>query len=60
MAYKVHRLDINIEKDQLKLEHFLNELSGEVVSIVPHTPKISLLAIYGFNKTNFVLIIEKI
>ena len=28
MNYKVHRLDINLEKDQLTLERFLNKDFG--------------------------------
>ncbi|KYK37459.1 MAG: hypothetical protein AYK18_18290, partial [Theionarchaea archaeon DG-70] len=40
--YRVHRLDIKMEKDQEKLEQFLNDMKGEVVSIIPHvTPKFS-------------------
>ena len=48
MKYKVHRMEINLEKDQEKLEQFLNNLRGEVVSIIPNiaktivTPRISL------------------
>jgi len=36
MKYRVHRFDINMTKDQNKLEKFLNELEGEVVSIFPN------------------------
>ncbi len=61
MKYKVHRMEINMEKDQAKLEQFLNELHGEVVSIIPNIAKTTLFQIYGATrKINFILIVEKI
>ena len=61
MKYKVHRLEIKMENDQNKLEQFLNNLEGEVVSIIPNIKKISLAQIYGITaKIDFLLIIEKI
>jgi len=61
MKYKVHRMEINLEKDQAKLEQFLNELHGEVVSIIPNIAKTTLFQIYGATrKINFILIVEKI
>ncbi|MFC1917541.1 hypothetical protein ACFLXH_02695 [Chloroflexota bacterium] len=60
MKYKVHRMEINLEKDQDKLEQFLNSLRGEVISIIPNIAKTTLFQIYGVTrKINFVLIIEK-
>jgi len=60
MRYKVHRLDINLEKDKSILENFLNQLSGEVVSIIPNIAKTTLLQIYGVTrKIDFVMIVEK-
>ena len=61
MKYKVHRLDINMDKDQVKLERFLNNLKGEVISIVPNIAKTSLAQIYGVTrKVDFLLIVEKL
>lgn len=61
MKYKVHRLEIKMESDQSKLEKFLNNLEGEVVSIIPNNKKVSLFQIYGVTrKIDFLLIIEKI
>ena len=61
MRYKVHRLEIDMEKDQERLENFLNDLKGEVVSIIPHIAKTTLFQIYGVTrKINFVLIVERI
>ena len=61
MKYRVHRMEINLEKDQDKLEQFLNNLHGEVVSIIPNIAKTTLFEIYGLTrKIDFVLIVEKI
>ena len=61
MKYKVHHLEINMERDGRLLEDYLNRLKGEVVSIIPHVAKTSLFQIYGLTrKVNFVLIVEKV
>ena len=61
MNYKVHKLEINMEKDQNKLEEYLNTLQGEVISIIPNNRKMSLLQIYGVtSKVDFLLIVEKV
>ena len=36
MKYRVHRFEIDLTKDQSKLEQFLNALEGEVVTIIPN------------------------
>lgn len=60
MKYKVHHFEINMVQDQSRLQHFLNSLKGEVVSIVPNVAKTTLFQIYGITrKVNFLLIIEK-
>ena len=61
MKYKVHRMEIDLEKDQERLENFLNNLKGEVVSIIPNVAKTTLFQIYGVaRKINFILIVERI
>ena len=35
MKYRVHRVDIKMRTDQAKFEQFLNNLEGEVVSVIP-------------------------
>ena len=53
-------MEINLEKDQAKLEQFLNELQGEVVSIIANMAKTTLFQIYGVTrKIDFILIVEK-
>ena len=59
MKYRVHRLDVDLKKDQMKLEQFLNNLDGEVVAIVPDVnPKFTAGGMGA--KVDFLLIIEKI
>ncbi len=60
MSYRVHRFDVDMERDQDKLEAFLNDLEGEVISIVPNIKRTTLAQIYGASrKVDFLLIIEK-
>ncbi len=59
MKYKVHRFDIDMSKDQSKIEQYLNNLAGEVITIIPSVePKFTGGGMGA--KTNFLLIIEKI
>jgi hypothetical protein len=61
MSYKVHRLDVVMEKDSEKLETFLNGLRGEVVAIIPNIKKTTLAQIYGATrKVDFLLIVERV
>lgn len=57
MKYKVHRLKINPTKEPERLEQFLNNLKGEVISIIPDVK--TLFLFYGAKVTS-ILIIEKI
>ena len=58
MKYRVHRFEIDMTKDQSNLEQFLNNLAGEVVSIIPSVdPKFTPGGMGA--KVNFLLIIEK-
>ena len=59
MKYKVHRFDIDMDKDQARLEQFLNNLEGEVVTIIPNVkPTFQLMGATA--KVNFLLIVEKL
>ena len=57
MKYKVHRFDLNMSKDQMNLERFLNMLEGEVISIIPNVTYIPVLLA---SKVNFLFIVEKV
>ena len=61
MKYKVHRFDIKMDEDQERLEQFLNNLKGDVVSITPNIAKTSIFQIYGVTrKIDFLYIVEKL
>ena len=57
MKYRVHKLNIKLAKESDRLENFLNNLSGEVISIIPNPEPFFLF--YGA-KVSSILIIEKI
>ena len=59
MKYRVHHLDVNKETVQEKLERFLNQLEGDVQSIVPYvSPKFQGMG--ATSKVDFLLIVEKV
>lgn len=59
MKYRVHRLEIRMNKEQDKLEQFLNNLKGEVISIVPNV-KPTFQGMGATAKVDFLLIVEKL
>ena len=59
MKYRIHRFQINMKEDQIKLEQFLNSIEGDVVSIIPNvTPALFILG--GAAKIDFLMIVEKV
>jgi hypothetical protein len=59
MKYRVHRLDIKMEKEHSKLEQFLNNLRGEVISIIANVrPKFQGMGATA--KVDFLLIVERL
>ena len=59
MRYDVHRFDIDMEKDQQRLNQFLNGLKGEVVSIIPNV-KPTFKPMGATATIDFLLIVEKL
>lgn len=59
MKYKVHRFDLNMKADKDRLEHFLNSLEGDIVSIVPNV-KPTFKGMGATAEVDFLLIVEKI
>ena len=58
MNYRVHRFDMDMTKDQIKLQQLLNNLKGEAVAIIPNVnPKFTPGGMGA--KVNFLLIVEK-
>jgi hypothetical protein len=61
MKYKVHKFEIHMENDPFELERFLNNLKGELVSVIPNVARTTLLQIYGGSrKIDFLLVVEKV
>ena len=59
MNYRVHYLKVKKDKVQYMLENFLNQLEGEVLSIVPYvTPTFQGMGATA--KVDFLLIVEKV
>jgi hypothetical protein len=59
MRYRVHRLEVGPRSAQATLEAFLNQLTGEVVAVVPYTLP-TFRAMGATSKTAFLLIIERV
>jgi hypothetical protein len=58
MKYRVHSIEVNTENMQEKLEHYLNKLDGEVVSIIPNVrPTFQLMGATA--KIDYILVVEK-
>jgi hypothetical protein len=59
MKYRVHQIEVKKDTAQEKLERFLNQLEGDVVSIVPYvTPTFQGMGATA--KVDFLLIVEKV
>jgi len=59
MKYRVHRLEVRKDTAQEKLEHFLNQLEGEVLAIVPYVSP-TFQGMGATSKVVFLLIVEKV
>ena len=57
MKYKIHKLNIKLAREPKMLEDYLNNLKGEVISVIPDVT--SLFLCYGA-KVKSILIVEKI
>jgi len=58
MKYKVHRIEVKSDNMQEKLEYFLNNLNGEIVSIIPNVkPTFQLMGATA--KIDYILVVEK-
>lgn len=59
MNYKVHRIEVNSNTMQEKLDQFLMKLEGKVVSIVPNIqPTFQFMGATA--KVNYLLIVEEV
>ena len=59
MPYRVHRLAVDEETAQEKLEQFLNQMEGELTAVIPYpVPKFQGMG--ATSKVKFLLVVEKI
>ena len=58
MKYRVHRLDVKKDTAQETLERFLNQVEGEVLSIIPYVVP-TFQGMGATSKVDFLLIVEK-
>jgi len=58
MKYIVHRLEVEKENAQEKLENFLNKLDGELETVIPYTSPV-FKGMGATSKVDFLLIVEK-
>jgi len=58
MKYKVHRVEVKSKTMQENLAQYINNLHGEIISIVPHVrPTFQLMGATA--KIDYLLIVEK-
>jgi hypothetical protein len=58
MKYRVHRIEVKADNMQEKLEQFINNLDGEVISVIPNVrPTFQLMG--ATSKIDYILIVEK-
>ena len=58
MKYRVHQVHVNKDSSQEKLERFLNQLEGEVLSIAPFISP-SFQGMDATAKVDYFLVVEK-
>jgi len=59
MKYRVHRLEVNSDNMQERLERALNTLSGEVIAVIPNV-KPTFKPMGATAKIDFLLIVERV
>ncbi|MFH2109998.1 MAG: hypothetical protein ABIJ47_01935 [Candidatus Bathyarchaeota archaeon] len=59
MRYRVHRFEVKMSQDQDRLEEFLNELEGELVTIIPNVRPHFTMGGMGA-RVSFLYIVEKL
>lgn len=59
MKYRVHRLEVKKDTAQEKLELFLNQQKGEIISVIPYVaPAFQFMG--ATSKVDFLLIVERV
>jgi hypothetical protein len=58
MKYKVHRLEVSADNMQQNLEQFLNNLTGDIISVLPSI-RPTFQGMGATAKIDYLLIVEK-
>ena len=58
MKYKVHRIEVKSDNMQEKLETFINNLKGEIISVIPNV-RPTFMGMGATAKVDFLLVVEK-
>ena len=58
MKYKVHRVEVKRNNMQERLEQYINNLEGEVVSVIPDV-RPTFQGMGATAKIDFLLVVEK-
>lgn len=59
MKYRVHRLEVKSSNMQEKLEQFINQMEGELISVFPNV-RPTFQPMGATSKIDFLLIVEKL
>ena len=59
MKYRVHRIDVNRDNMQEKLENFINKMDGELISVMPDV-RPTFRPMGATARIDFILVIEKL
>lgn len=59
MKYRVHRIDVKTDNMQEKLENFINNMDGDLISVIPNVRPI-FQGMGATAKIDFILVVEKL
>jgi hypothetical protein len=59
MKYRVHRIDVKADNMQEKLENFINNMDGDLISVIPNI-RPTFQGMGATAKIDFVLVVEKL
>jgi rhamnose utilization protein RhaD (predicted bifunctional aldolase and dehydrogenase) len=59
MEYRVHRVEVKKDTAQEQLERFLNQLNGDVLSVVPYVSP-TFQPMGATAKVSFLLVVERV
>lgn len=59
MKYRVHRVDVKTDTMQEKLENYINNLDGDIISVIPNVrPTFQIIGATA--KIDYILVVEKL